>query len=64
MPHRKVGPHVPEVRDGFAPEAVVPFSPEECAKIARSTSSMPALRRPRYKTPANSTSRTDAAYLD
>jgi len=56
MAHRKVGPDVPEVRDGFAPEAVVPFSPEECAKIARSTSSMPAHLRPGYAVPANAQS--------
>jgi hypothetical protein len=54
MPHNDPGPKQPEVRDGFAPEPVVPFSPEEFAKIARSTSSMPAHRRPGYRTPKNS----------
>jgi hypothetical protein len=53
MPHRKVGPDQPEVRDGFVGENVFPFSPEECAKVARSTSSMPAHRRPGYKAPEN-----------
>jgi hypothetical protein len=53
MPHRKVGPDAPEVRDGNEPEAVLPFSAEECAKIARSTPSIPAHRRPGYKAPKN-----------
>jgi len=55
MPHRKVGPHVPEVRDGFAPEAVVPFPEEQCRQVVRPGSSAPAERRPGYKIPPNGT---------
>lgn len=53
MPHRKVGPDQPEVRDGYTPEVVVPFGPEECAKVVRDDSSAPALRRPGATIPKN-----------
>jgi hypothetical protein len=55
MPRRKVGPDQPEVRDGFIAENVLPFSPEECAKVVRDDSSSPPHRRPGYKIPANGT---------
>jgi hypothetical protein len=53
MPHRKVGPDQPEVRDGFIAENVFPFSAEECAKVVRDDSSQPGHRRPGSKTPEN-----------
>jgi hypothetical protein len=35
MPHRKVGPDAPEVRDGNEPEAVVPFRSARRLLVAR-----------------------------
>ena len=64
MPHRKVGPHVPEVRDGFAPEAVVPFPEEQCRQVVRPGSSAPAERRPNAPVPENADQKVSATFPD
>ena len=46
MPHKKIGPDSPTYRDAEWPGAWMHFAPEDCAKIARSSSSMPAHLRP------------------
>jgi hypothetical protein len=64
MPHRKVGPDQPEVRDGLVGENVFPFPEEQCRQVIRPGSSQPSHRRPKAPVAPNSTSRTDAGHLD
>jgi hypothetical protein len=66
MPHRKVGPDQPEVRDGLVGENVFPVG-SDIGELASRHSGVPPHRRPgaqKKATPANSTDRTNPAVTD